>query len=172
MRAPASSEIDADSASEEIRASRTDRFSISRAWTPALAKTRFVPVVRAFLENYSSLRPFSLTHGEAMFVIHLMQHKWDEAAPFPGYKRIARLMGVSDKMARRYALSLEQKGYLVRVARRSKTNLYDLRRLFVALEKQLAAFSQSANPKGRDVILSRRPLESAPANTRATLLQS
>ena len=63
-------------------------------------------------------------------------------------------MGVSDKMARRYALSLEQKGYLVRVARRSKTNLYDLRRLFVALEKQLAAFSQSANPKGRDVLAS------------------
>jgi hypothetical protein len=77
-------------------------------------------------------------------VIHLMQYKWDEAAPFPGYKRIARLMGVSDKMARRYALSLEQKGYLLRVARRSKTNLFDLRRLFVALEKRVAEQQNSA----------------------------
>jgi DNA-binding MarR family transcriptional regulator len=116
---------------------RADKYSIARAWTPSLANSRFVPVVRAFLENYSSLKPFSLTHGEAMFVIHLMQFKWDEAAPFPGYKRIARLMGVSDKMVRRYALSLEQKGYLVRITRQARTNRFDLRKLFSALEKRL-----------------------------------
>jgi Helix-turn-helix domain len=116
---------------------REDRYSIAKAWTPRLAKTRFVPVVRAFLENYSTLKPFPISHGEAMFIIHLMQYKWDEASPFPGYKRIAKFMGVSDKMVRRYALSLQQKGYLIRVARRSKTNLFDLRRLFDALERNL-----------------------------------
>jgi hypothetical protein len=172
MRASTTSDLDAELAGEETPASRAERFSISRAWTPALAKTRFVPIVRAFLENYSSLRPFSLTHGEAMFVIHLMQHKWDEAAPFPGYKRIARLMGVSDKMARRYALSLEQKGYLVRVARRSKTNLFDLRRLFVALERQLAKPSRPVNSTVQEVILSRRPTGSTSATSGSSLDQS
>jgi DNA-binding MarR family transcriptional regulator len=112
---------------------------MARAWTPILARTRFVPVVRGFLENYSSLKPFPLTHGEAMFVIHLMQFKWDEAAPFPGYRRLARLMGVTDKMARRYAQSLEQKGYLVRVARRASTNRFDLAKLFIALESKIAS---------------------------------
>lgn len=144
---------------------KSDRYSIARAWTPALAKSRFVPVVRAFLENYSSLKPFSLTHGEAMFVIHLMQYKWDEAAPFPGYKRIARLMGVSDKMVRRYALSLEQKGYLLRVARRSTTNRFDLRRLFAVLEKTIAGQQNAAaTMRGGDAGSGRQiePADAAP----------
>jgi hypothetical protein len=143
---------------------KSDRYSIARAWTPALAKSRFVPVVRAFLENYSSLKPFSLTHGEAMFVIHLMQYKWDEAAPFPGYKRIARLMGVSDKMVRRYALSLEQKGYLLRVARRSTTNRFDLRRLFAVLEKTIAEQQNAATPMRGRVTGSKRQVGLAPAD--------
>ena len=112
------------------------RFSLAKAWTPALAETRYVGVVRGFLENYSTLRP-SLTPGEALFVIHLMAFKWGEDAPYPSYKRIAAMMGVSDKMARRHAQALEIKGYLVRPARMSRTNEFDLTPLFRALEKKI-----------------------------------
>ena len=48
-----------------------------------------------------------------------MEYKWDERAPFPSYKTLARRMGISDKMARRHAQSLEAKRYLRRVARTS-----------------------------------------------------
>jgi hypothetical protein len=80
------------------------RFSPTLAWSPALANTRYVAVVHGFLEHYASMKPYPLTTGEAMFVVHLMKYKWGEDAPFPGYKTLARQMGVSDKMARRYAI--------------------------------------------------------------------
>ncbi len=115
------------------------KWSVDLVWTPTLSKTKFVPVVRGFLDNYSTLKPFAITHGEAMFCIHLLAHKWDEASPFPGYKRIARAMGISDKMARRYAASLEQKGYIVRQRRHADTNRFDLTKLFLALERAIAA---------------------------------
>ena len=70
-----------------------------------------------------------------MFVIHLMQYKWDENAPFPGYKTIAKQMGVSDKSARRYAQSLEQKGYIRREMRKGETNKFHITQLIAALEK-------------------------------------
>ena len=72
-----------------------------------------------------------------MFVIHIMSFKWGADAPYPGYKTIAKLMGVTDKMARRHAQSLEQKHYLVRKLRRANTNKFDFQQLFEALEKKV-----------------------------------
>lgn len=62
-----------------------------------------------------------------------MQHKWDENAPFPAYKTIAHRMHVSAKSARRWAASLEQKGYLAREKRIGATNLFHLNGLMDAL---------------------------------------
>ncbi len=98
----------------------------------------YVPVPLYFFEHYAQLKPFCLTTGEAMFVLHLMQFKWDDSAPFPGYKRIAAQMGISHKMARAHAKSLETKGLLVREMRVSQTNRFDLTPLFDALHKAAA----------------------------------
>lgn len=95
-----------------------------------------MPIVRTFLRSYSRLTP-PLTVGEAMFVIHLMDYKWDAEKPFPGYGTIARFMGISAKMARRHAQNLEKKKYLVRELRVSQTNKFDLSPLFRALETLL-----------------------------------
>jgi DNA-binding MarR family transcriptional regulator len=119
---------------------RERKFSIDKAWTPALAKTNYVAVVRGFLHYYSTLKPYELTTGEAMFVIHLMDFKWGEAAPFPKYKTIADRMGVSEKQARRLAKSLEDKKYLVREARGGRrSNRFNLSQLFEALEARVEA---------------------------------
>jgi len=125
------------------------KFSTSAAWTPTLAKTRHVAVVHGFLDHYSSLRP-PLTSGEAMFVIHLMRFKWGEEAPFPGYKTIAKLMGISTKMARRHAQSLEQKGYLDRQMRLAQTNKFDLTKLFRALEMKISAIQKKKHSAAAD----------------------
>jgi DNA-binding MarR family transcriptional regulator len=114
------------------------QFSPTLAWSPALAQTRYVAVVHGFLDHYASLKPYSLTIGEAMFVVHLMRYKWGEEAPFPGYKTLAKQMGVSDKMVRRYAKSLEDKGFLRREIRKADTNRFNLEPLFRALERRLA----------------------------------
>ena len=76
----------------------------------------------------SSLTP--LTSGETLFILHLMEFKWDSDAPFPAYKTLAARMGISDKMARRHAKSLQDKGYLKRRMRVGQTNRFDLNPLF------------------------------------------
>jgi DNA-binding MarR family transcriptional regulator len=93
----------------------------------------FVGMPARFLSLYAHLKPHPLSPGEALFVLQLMSFKWTDASPFPSYGRIAKRMGITDKMARRYAKSLEAKGYLVREHRISQTNKFDLTPLFDAL---------------------------------------
>jgi hypothetical protein len=100
---------------------------------PALFRQGFVVVPNRFLHNYASLKPEPLSAGEALFVLQLMSFKWDKALPFPSYKTIARRMGITDKMARRYAQSLDRKGYLRRQYQLRATNRFDLTGLFEAL---------------------------------------
>jgi DNA-binding MarR family transcriptional regulator len=121
------------------------KFSPALAWSPVLARTRYVAVVHGFLDHYASLKPYSLTIGEAMFVVHLMRYKWGEDSPFPGYKTLAKQMGVSDKMVRRYAKSLEAKGFLKRELRQANTNRFDLTPLFQALERRVGKFQPGAD---------------------------
>ncbi len=116
--------------------------SVSDRWTKTLTEDGFVPVVNFFLEHYHELKPYDLTHGEAMFVIHLMSYKWTKDAPYPAFKSLAKLMGVTDKQARRYAQSLEEKSLLRREFRTGLPNKFDLNPLFKALEKHRAQKSK------------------------------
>lgn len=110
--------------------------SAARRWRhPALFEKGFVLTPTFFLRAYAHLKPFSLTHGEAMFVLHLMQYKWDEDAPFPSYGTVAAQMGVSAKQVQRYAVSLEEKKYLRREQRQGMSNRFDLTPLFDALNE-------------------------------------
>jgi DNA-binding MarR family transcriptional regulator len=90
-----------------------------------------------FLRHYATLKPYGLTAGEALFVLQLMSFKWTSEAPFPSYKTLAKRMGITDKMARRYAAALEGKGYLKRTARIGNSNSFDLQALFDALSSAL-----------------------------------
>src|SRR6266446_9732244 len=119
------------------------KYPFAKKWAAELESDGHVQVSTSFLENYHRLKPYPLTHGEAMFIVHLMQHKWGEAAPYPGYKTIAKRMGVSDKTARRLAKSLEDKKYLVREVREANTNLFHLSKLMTAL----VVLKESAKPK-------------------------
>jgi hypothetical protein len=112
---------------------KNKKFTFKDRWAPELESAGHVQVSTFFLENYHRLKPYDLTHGEAMFVIHLMQHKWGTAAPFPAYKTIAQRMGVTAKTARRIAASLEHKKYLVREMRVGATNRFHLQSLIKAL---------------------------------------
>src|SRR6266850_1694389 len=100
----------------------------------------FLSVPVRFLRRYASLNP-PLTHGEALFVLQLMTFKWERAAPFPAYMRIAKSMGVTDKMARRYAQRLQKKGYLIRQFQHRAPNKFDLTGLFEALAETPASRS-------------------------------
>ena len=112
---------------------RQNKYPFAKKWAPELESDGHVQISTFFLENYHRLKPYSLTHGEAMFIVHLMQHKWGEAPPYPGYKTIAKRMGVSDKTARRLAKCLEEKKYLVREVRQANTNRFHLNKLMAAL---------------------------------------
>lgn len=110
-----------------------DRSLVTRWKHEEVFDEGFVGVPTRFLQLYAQLKPYPLTPGEALFALELMSFKWTADAPFPSYQRIAKRMGVTDKMVRRYAQSLEAKKYLRRETRVSQTNKFDLTGLFDAL---------------------------------------
>ena len=114
---------------------KSDKSFASRWKYERLFEKGYLAVPALFLRHYAQLKPYSLTSGEALFVLHLMEFKWDSKAPFPAYRTLAARMGVSDKMARRHAQSLEVKGYLKRKKRKGTTNRFDLNPLFGAVLK-------------------------------------
>jgi hypothetical protein len=111
----------------------TNKYPFAKRWAKELEEDGHVQISTFFLENYHRLKPYPLAHGEAMFVVHLMQHKWGTEAPYPGYKTLAKRMGASDKTARRLAKSLEDKKYLQREIREAQTNKFHLKKLIDAL---------------------------------------
>jgi len=76
-----------------------------------------------------------------------MVYKWDEQAPFPGYKALADRMGVSEVYARKLGRSLNAKGHIRRQPRVGQTNLFDLQPLF----DRLATHAAAERIKKRDV---------------------
>jgi hypothetical protein len=133
-----------------------DSILMSRGWVG-------VPV--SFLESLDEFRPHRVGIAEAMFIICLMAHKWDERAPFPGYKKIARWLGKSESYVRKLARTLETKGFLKRIDRIGDTNAFDLTPLFTKLAAKLrgnelaAARSdkKTGKKKGRSTSTRRRP---------------
>jgi hypothetical protein len=124
-------------------ATTNDKYSFEKRWALALKADGHVQVSTFFLENYHRLKPYDLTYGEAMFVVHLMQHKWGESAPFPAYKTLAQRMHFSTKSARRWAASLEKKGYLKREMRVGTTNRFHLK----GLMDSLVSLKKAMKPK-------------------------
>jgi len=125
--------------------------AVTARWTQKLAEAGWTPICHAFLRHYGSLHPV-ISPVEAMFVVHLMMHKWDDRNPYPTFATLARQMGVSVSTARGYARSLEKKGYLVRIAHTGDANEFDLSRLFAILEHAV----DMAPPHGKRA---RRPAE-------------
>jgi DNA-binding MarR family transcriptional regulator len=107
---------------------------------PELFDHGFLVVPNSFFERYAAL---GLSTAEALFVLHLMSFKWEDAAPYPTYATLANRMGISDKMVRRYAQSLSKKGYLRRMFQRRAANRFDLTALFGALSRATALNPQS-----------------------------
>jgi DNA-binding transcriptional regulator YhcF (GntR family) len=121
--------------STSLEGGAPDRSLATRWKHEVLFDKGFVGVPARFLELYARLKPFPLTPAEALFALQLMSYKWTAGAPFPSYQSLAERMGVSDKMVRRYAQSLEVKKYLQREMRVNQTNRFDLSGLFDALRK-------------------------------------
>ena len=119
------------------KSSDKSEWQIEDRWTPKLAK-KWTPISYAFLEFYSQLNP-PITSGEAMFIVHVMAHKWKKAAPYPSFKTLGKRMGITHTQARNYARSLDTKGYLRRKFRVGRTNRFYFEGLYEALERCLDA---------------------------------
>lgn len=116
---------------------------------PAIMSKGFVAVPVRLLMSYAALKPLCLTVPEAMFVVQVMAFKWDAKAPFPGYKKVAMRMGISEAYARKLARQLEGKGFLRRVARVGSTNGFDFQPLFEKLMRHAEAAEAETGEKPR-----------------------
>ena len=109
-----------------------DQRDVAARWTPHLATGGWTSVVDFFLDHYQDL---GITNLEAIFLVHLIRFKWTKEMPFPGFKRLAKKMGISATAARGHARRLEKKGMLKRIERTGSTNRFDLTGLFQGLER-------------------------------------
>jgi DnaD-like protein len=107
---------------------------VNQRWTRELVKNGWTPISDFFLDNYWKLNP-PIKGAEVLLIVHLLRYKWDQNAPFPAFKTIAKKMGVSSTAVRNHARSLEAKRYLQREMQVGSTNRFDLNPLFKALEK-------------------------------------
>ena len=119
----------------------------TKRWGKARLFTKgFLPVPTLFLQQYAHLDP-PLNGGEALFVLQLMDFKWDSDPPFPSYETLAQRMGISDKMARTHAKNLERKGYIRRQGRSGRTNCFDLEPLLNALDRKVPSKRKPPSPE-------------------------
>lgn len=130
--------------------------SIEARWTKALAR-QFCPVSSYFLANYHRLRPHpnarGLTSTEAMLIIQLIDHKWDDRAPYPTLRTLASRMGLSVRGVRNALQSLSELGYVRReLSMTGGPTRYHLDGLNKALEALMA-----------DDMLARGGVEAEPA---------
>ncbi len=70
---------------EKVSSERT--FTQRWGGKPDLFGKGYLPVPTHYLELYASL---NITSGESLFLLHLMDHKWDKKHPFPSYKTLAK----------------------------------------------------------------------------------
>lgn len=86
-------------------------------WGVRLSKP-YHPVSRFFLQNYWRVKPHDgargLNSSEAMLIIQILDHKWDDRAPFPSLPMLATRMGLSVRQLRATVKRLEDLGYLRR----------------------------------------------------------
>jgi hypothetical protein len=126
---------------------KSDKTVMTRWSHDELFDAGFVGVPTHFLELYSHLKP-PLTSGEALFIIQLMNFKWDAKNPFPSYKTLATRMGLSTKAVQRHASTLESKRYLDRIQRIGDSNQFDLSKLFDALLQAKQKVTKRTRGKG------------------------
>ena len=120
--------------------------TLAERWSaPIFEAGGFFPLPILFLRHYSSL-PVPLTHGEAMFIIHVMSYRWAAEAPFPSFTLIAKQMGVSPQSVRTYARSLEKKNYLRREPRVGMSNKFHIHGLIDALNLVAQDLAQAPKP--------------------------
>lgn len=103
------------------------RFGVGRRWPQELVKEGWTPVVNRFLADYHT---FGITSAQAMLLIHIISHKWDDNMPFPSARTLAERMGVTEISIRNGVRLLEKKGLIRRFHQPGKPNLYDLKPLF------------------------------------------
>jgi DNA-binding transcriptional regulator YhcF (GntR family) len=107
---------------------------VAARWTESIAQGGWAPIAHDFLDNYRRL-PKPLTTIEAMVVVMLIRHKWDDRHPFPSVKRLGRMMGLGSTSIRNHIRSLEAKGYLKRIRRPGSSNAFDMSPLFQEVER-------------------------------------
>lgn len=84
-------------------------------WTRGVLKHGFTIVPALMITNQDKL---ALSPEHFNVLLHLIYH-WrnSEEDPYPTKKRLARLMGKSEKQVQRYLRDLEEKGFLRRIMR-------------------------------------------------------
>jgi hypothetical protein len=95
-----------------------------------------IPAMRSFLRLYADI---GLSPTEAMFVLHLMDHRQDTDQPMFKAELLAARMQISVPQLKRYIRNLEQKGIRTQYIHAKYSHVFDLTGLFKRIEEALRA---------------------------------
>jgi hypothetical protein len=122
--------------------------SFRARWSEGLEDYGYTQISNVFIERYAAL---GINGAQAMFIIQLMEYKWDVNSPYPAYEAIAKKCNVKTATVRTYAKALERKGLLKRVPRPGYTNEFDLSPLIARLE-YIAPYKKYSNEDIRIIL--------------------
>jgi len=119
------------------------KYGITSIWGDQILDNGFTISPNLILDNYTKL---GITPTEMMFIIHVTQHKWSPANPYPGLLTISSKLGIELRQVKRIVASIKNKGFMVVRERYlpgkgQTTNEYDftpLREAVVALHRKQA----------------------------------
>src|SRR5438552_4680514 len=83
--------------------SKPNKYPFAKKWAAELESDGHVQISTFFLENYHRLKPYSLTHGEAMFIVHLMQHAVSKLVDEAAFQLVAAVIRKME-FAKQYVL--------------------------------------------------------------------
>ena len=104
-------------------------------WPGKLSTGSFVPVSSFFLEHNHRLEP-KLNSTSVLLIIHILDFKWTDDAPFPSLSRLATRMNLSKRHIRSTLRNLEEAEYLTTYRpTRTSQNRIDFTPLYQKLER-------------------------------------
>jgi len=127
---------------ERRKKKKVDYEEIKTVWGIQILDEGFTTIPNMLIDHYVEMK---MSPGQVMLIIYLLRLSFHGRRPYPGQKKIAENLGVTERTVVRMIKELKEKGYMKTYTRYVKvegepperrSNIYDLKGL---LEKLKAA---------------------------------
>lgn len=110
---------------------KSSNYDFASKWSISVERYGYTSIPNLLIINQ---RKLLITNGEMVVLINILKYMWSDKNPYPAVSSIAGHSGMASKTIRKHIRSLENKGLVRRIFRKSNTNEYSLEPLRRKLE--------------------------------------